>query len=116
VPDTPSAELLSASTVAIRDCMGARPGETILIVTDEPLRRIGYALQHAARALGHEVVLAEMLPRRSNGEEPPPQIADLMTSMDVVLCPTLTHVAGPLPQVPVWARFLASPKTSWSVA
>ena len=33
-------------------------------------------------------------PRRSNGEEPPAQIAYLMTTMDVVLCPTsksLTH-------------------------
>jgi leucyl aminopeptidase (aminopeptidase T) len=89
-----SNELLSASAVAIRDCMGARPGETILIVTDEPLRRIGYALHHAAKTLGHEVVLVEMLPRRSNGEEPPVHIANLMATMDVVLCPTsksLTH-------------------------
>jgi aminopeptidase len=94
VHDTPSAELLSASTVAIRDCMGARPGETILVITDEPLRKIGYALHQAAKTLGHDVVLVEILPRRSNGEEPPPQIADLMTTMDVVLCPTsksLTH-------------------------
>ena len=87
-------QLLSACTVAIRDCMGARPGETILVVTDEPLRRIGYALHEAARTLGHEVILAEILPRRSNGAEPPPQIAQLMTAMDIVLCPTsksLTH-------------------------
>jgi aminopeptidase len=94
VPDTPSAELLSASTVAIRDCMGARPGETILVITDEPLRKIGYALHQAATTLSHDVVLVEILPRRSNGEEPPPQIADLMAAMDVVLCPTsksLTH-------------------------
>ena len=90
----PSPGLLSASTVAIRDCMGARPGETILVITDEPLRKIGYALHQAAKTLGHDVVLVEILPRRSNGEEPPPQIADLMTTMDVVLCPTsksLTH-------------------------
>ena len=35
-----------------------------------------------------------MLPRRTNGEEPPAPIADLMTKVDVVLCPTsksLTH-------------------------
>jgi aminopeptidase len=89
-----SPALLSASTIAIRDCMGARDGERILVITDEPLRPIGYALWQAAKDLGHEVVLVEILPRRSNGEEPPPQVAEMMTKMDVVLCPTsksLTH-------------------------
>lgn len=89
-----SAELLSASTVAIRDCMGARAGERVLVVTDEPLRTIGFALQQAARGLGLDVLLVDMLPRRSNGEEPPPEVADLMTRADIVLCPTsksLTH-------------------------
>jgi aminopeptidase len=89
-----SAELLSASTIAIRDCMGAKAGERVLVVTDEPLRKIGYALQRAARDLGNEVLLVDILPRRSNGEEPPPDVADLMKRFDVVLCPTsksLTH-------------------------
>ena len=90
----PSPELLAAATIAVRDCMGARPGESILVVTDEPLRAIGYALRAAARDLGHDVLLAEILPRATNGEEPPPPIAELMTKVDVVLCPTsksLTH-------------------------
>jgi aminopeptidase len=90
----PSAELLSASTIAIRDCMGARPGERVLVITDEPLRAIGFALQRAARDLGHDVLLVDMLPRTSNGEEPPPEVADLMKRADIVLCPTsksLTH-------------------------
>jgi len=89
-----SAALLDAATVAIRDCMGTRPGERVLVVTDEPLRTIGYALRQAAVALGHEVVLVEITPRRTNGEEPPPEVAALMRQMDVVLCPTsksLTH-------------------------
>jgi leucyl aminopeptidase (aminopeptidase T) len=89
-----SAELLSASTVAIRDCMGAKPGERVLVVTDQPLRAIGFALQRAARDLGLDVLLVDMLPRRSNGEEPPPEVADLMKQADIVLCPTsksLTH-------------------------
>jgi aminopeptidase len=89
-----SADLLSASTIAVRDCMGARPGERVLIVTDEPLRPIGYALQRAARELGNEVLVVEMLPRQTNGEEPPPEVAALMQQFDVVLCPaskSLTH-------------------------
>jgi len=39
-------------------------------------------------------VLVEIIPRRSNGEEPPPEVAALMATADVVLCPTsksLTH-------------------------
>ncbi len=89
-----SPELLSASVVAVRDCMGARPGERVLVVTDEPLRTIGYALRQAAKDLGHEVLLVDMLPRRSNGEEPPPEVAGLMARTDLVLCATsksLTH-------------------------
>jgi leucyl aminopeptidase (aminopeptidase T) len=89
-----SPELLSASTIAIRDCMGARAGERVLVVTDEPLRRIGFALQRAARDLGLDVLLVDILPRTSNGEEPPPEVADLMRRADIVLCPTsksLTH-------------------------
>lgn len=89
-----SPELLSASTIAIRDCMGAKPSERILVITDEPLRTIGYALHRAARDLGHEVVLVEITPRASNGAEPPPEVAAMMAKFDVVLCPTsksLTH-------------------------
>jgi aminopeptidase len=91
---SPSAELLSASIVAIRDCMGTQPGERVLVVTDERLRPIGYALHQAAVSLGLDVVLVEMRPRTTNGEEPPPEIAELMTRFDVVVCPTsksLTH-------------------------
>ena len=89
-----SAELQSAAIVAVRDCMGARAGERILVVTDAPLRLIGYALFEAARSLGNDVLLVEMLPRQSNGAEPPPEVAALMTQVDLVLCPTsksLTH-------------------------
>jgi aminopeptidase len=89
-----SAELLSASTIAVRDCMGAQPGERVLVVTDEPMRLIGFALHRAARALGLDVLLVDMVPRKSNGEEAPTEVADLMKRFDVVLCPTsksLTH-------------------------
>jgi aminopeptidase len=90
--DTTSPELLSASVIAIRDCLGTRPDERVLIVTERGLRAIGYALHEAAEDLGHDVLLVEMRPRRSNGEEPPPEVADLMSRFDVVLCPTSTSL------------------------
>lgn len=89
-----SNELYSASLIAVRDCMGTKSNEKVLVVTDEPLRTIGYSLWQAAKDLGTEVMLIEMLPRKTNGEEPPPEVAELMKKVDVVLCPTsksLTH-------------------------
>jgi leucyl aminopeptidase (aminopeptidase T) len=74
--------------------MGVIPGERVLVVTDAPLRTIGYACHEAARQLGNDVMLIEMPPRKTNGEEPPAEVAWLMTQVDVVLCPTsksLTH-------------------------
>jgi leucyl aminopeptidase (aminopeptidase T) len=89
-----SADLHRSALVAVRDCMGAQPGERVLVVTDEPLRTIGYALRGAAIELGNDVLLVEMLPRKTNGEEPPAEVAWLMTQVDLALCPTsksLTH-------------------------
>jgi aminopeptidase len=91
---TISPELRSAALIAVRDCMGVQPGERVLVVTDAPLRTIGYATFEAARELTTEVLLIEMTPRQSNGAEPPAEVAALMTQVDVVLCPTsksLTH-------------------------
>jgi len=87
-------ELYSASRIAVRDCMGTKSNEKILIVTDEPLRTIGYSLWQAAKDLGTDAMVIEMLPRKTNGEEPPKEVAELMKMVDVVLCPTsksLTH-------------------------
>lgn len=89
-----SPDLVNAALVAVRDCMGVAPGEKVLIVTDEPLRTIGHALWMAVRGLGNEALLVEMPPRKTNGEEPPPEVAGLMKAFDVVLCPSsksLTH-------------------------
>lgn len=83
-----------ASVIAIRDCMGVRKKEKVLVITDENKREIGYSLYLNALALGHEALLVEMKSREFNGEEPPQTVAELMMKYDVVLCPTtksLTH-------------------------
>ncbi len=83
-----SSELLSASLIAARDCMAIQHGERILIVTDEPQRLLGYALRTAVLGMGNDVLLVEITPRKSNGEEPPAEVAGLMKKFDVVFCPT----------------------------
>lgn len=90
----PLTKLDRASQIAIRDCMGAKKNEKILIVTDELKREIGLSLYENALMLGHETLFVEMKSRDINGEEPPSYVADLMKKFDVVLCPTaksLTH-------------------------
>jgi len=87
-------KLDSASVIAIRDCMGAKRNEKILIISDEQKRKIGFSLYENALRLGIESLYVEMKSRKQNGEEPPKEIAELMQKFDVVFCPTtksLTH-------------------------
>ncbi len=87
-------KLDSASAIAIRDCMGAKKDEKILVITDEIKREIGISLYENTVRLGYESLLVEMKSGKINGEEPSPVVAELMQKFDVVFCPTaksLTH-------------------------
>jgi len=87
-------KLDSASVIAIRDCMGAKKNEKILVITDEIKREIGLSLHKNAIRLGYHSLLVEMKSGKINGEEPSDEVADLMQKFDVVFCPTaksLTH-------------------------
>lgn len=87
-------KLDSASVIAIRNCMGAKKDEKILVITDEIKRDIGISLHENAVRLGYESLLVEMKSGKINGEEPSPVVAELMKKVDVVFCPTaksLTH-------------------------
>lgn len=92
-----SPELLSASRIALVDCLGVHPDERVAVITDESCRIIGQALFSVAREIAKDAFLVEITPRRTHGEEPPPEVAALMMSMDVVLCPTsksMTHTSA----------------------
>jgi leucyl aminopeptidase (aminopeptidase T) len=83
--------LARAARNVVENCLGIQAGEIVSIVTDsaDPGRiEIARAFWEEARIKGAEVVLAEMLPRKSSGEEPPASIAQLMAESNVVLCPT----------------------------
>ena len=85
------AALAQAARNVVEHCLGIRAGEVVSIVTDSAdLDRIeiARAFWEEARGKGAEVILAEMLPRKNSGEEPPAPIAQLMAESNVVLCPT----------------------------
>ena len=86
--------LRKAAEIAVRDCMGVQAGESVLVIMDEPERRIGLALWEAAREVGAEAMALEIIPRKINGEEPPRAVAEMMKVVDVILAPTsksITH-------------------------
>ena len=87
-------ELKDAARVALTDCAGVKPGENVVVVTDEPKRMIGLAFWEVACELGAEAIFCEIVPRKSNGAEPPRAVAALLKECDVFMIPTsksMTH-------------------------
>jgi len=90
-------KLNRAAEVVLVECMGAKKGETVLVVSDEPLRELGLLLFKAARDMGTEAVYMEMMPRENHGVEPPASVAAAMKLADAVVIPTsksLSHTAA----------------------
>src|SRR5271157_383598 len=82
-----------AQTV-VKDCMGIKPGETVLVVTDGIRKDLGTPIYQAASSICNDAIYMEMKPRKLNGEEPPQLIAEAMLNADVILAVTtvsLTH-------------------------
>jgi len=87
-------DLKEAARVAVTQCLGARKGEKMLVITDEPLREIGFAFFDAGREAGCEAILCEIIPRRNSGEPPPEPIPEFWKRFDLFVAPTsrsLTH-------------------------
>jgi len=87
-------KLDKASVTAIKDCMGAKKNESILVISDEQKRGIGLSIFENAKLLGHKSLYVEMKSGKINGEEPTASVAELMKQFDIVFCPTaksLTH-------------------------
>lgn len=80
--------LKSAAKNAIKHCLAVKPGEAVLVITDEPLRKIGFALWQAAKEAKAEAVLLEILPREKHADEPPPAVAKAMKEFPVLIIPT----------------------------
>ena len=81
-------KLKDAAKIALVDCMAVKKGEKVLVITDEPARNIGYALWEGAKELGAEAIFTEIITPKSNGEEPPAPVSELMKIVDVILIPT----------------------------
>ncbi|MFH1221055.1 MAG: aminopeptidase [Candidatus Eisenbacteria bacterium] len=81
-------ELREAARVALTDCIAAKKGENVVVICDEPLRGIGQAFWETAREIGADAIFCEIIPRKTNGEEPPRAVAALLRDCDVFVIPT----------------------------
>ncbi|MBI5805224.1 aminopeptidase [candidate division TA06 bacterium] len=70
--------------IALTDCLGVKPQETVLIITDDQMIETAGLFYKQAQGYAREAVLACMPPRQNNGQEPPPAIAQMMLSSDVI--------------------------------
>ncbi len=101
----------SAMTV-VKDCLAVQEDETVLIIVDEPLKQIGDAIFSAAKEVGAEVIVSEMIPRENHGAEPPVIIAEAMKHADVVIMPTsksLSHTRARIEACNAGARAATMP-------
>jgi leucyl aminopeptidase (aminopeptidase T) len=96
----------------INVCMGVKPGESVLVVTDNIRKDLGLPIYRAALETGNEAVYIEMKPRMVHGDEPPKTVADAMYDADVIVAMTktsLSHTEAKIRAVEHGARIATMP-------
>ena len=92
-----SEDLSKAVHAVVRDCLGVKANEEVLIICNPATQVLGEAMRAEAASVGAESVLAVMIERASHAGEPPATLAAAMIAADVVLAPTvqsLSHTAA----------------------
>jgi leucyl aminopeptidase (aminopeptidase T) len=90
-------DLDQAVRAVVRDCLGVREGEEVLVVCNPATQGLGERMRDEAAEAGADAALAVMGERASHAAEPPGPIAEAMAAADVVLGPTvqsLSHTAA----------------------
>ena len=90
-------DLDRAVRAVVRDCLGVREREEVLVICNPATRGLGQRMRAEAEGVGAEAVLAVMAERGSHAGEPPRALARAMAAADVVLAPTvqsLSHTAA----------------------
>ena len=88
-----SAELDRAVTAVVRDCLGVKPGEEVLVIANPATEVIGEAMRAESEGAGADAVLAVISERETHGTEPPASVAGAMAAADVVLAPTVQSLS-----------------------
>jgi leucyl aminopeptidase (aminopeptidase T) len=105
-------DLLRVARKIVRECVGLRKNEKVLVITDPPRARIGTALFEAAAKTGGKPLLVLIPVMKRHGQEPPAHVARLMREFDVVLAPTtfsITHTRARAEACMAGARVITMP-------
>jgi leucyl aminopeptidase (aminopeptidase T) len=108
-------DIESVARIVFLDCLGAKPGKQLLVVTDTEKKDVGEILFEAARVLGLKAVLLVMESTAAHGAEPPSAVAEAMKHCDLVVCPTrysLTHTRARMEACQQGARIATMPNIS----
>ncbi len=90
-------DLDRAVRAVVRDCLGVREGEEVLVVGNPATLQLSERLREEAAHAGADAVLAVISERASHAAEPPRTVAEAMAAADVLLAPTvqsLSHTAA----------------------
>ncbi|MBI2939117.1 MAG: aminopeptidase [Chloroflexi bacterium] len=111
-----SVEFARAARTAIEVCLGVRPGEQVLIVTDtlRPMT-VPEALMGAAAAAGADAMLAIFQAPAQSPGEPPPAIAEALRRVDAAVLYTtasLSHSQARIQAQAAGTRVISAPGLS----
>jgi aminopeptidase len=81
-------DLQQCAQVALKECLNLGRQEMLLVVCDPPCYEIGKAFWEVGSRLCREAVMAQITPRKQNGNEPPAHVGELLGKFDVVVMPT----------------------------
>jgi leucyl aminopeptidase (aminopeptidase T) len=90
-------DLERAVSAVVRDCLGVKEGEEVLVVCNPATQDLGERLRAEAAEAGADAVMALMSERASHAAEPPRTVAEAMLAADAILAPTvqsLSHTAA----------------------
>jgi leucyl aminopeptidase (aminopeptidase T) len=88
-----SGDLEQAVRTVVRECLGVRGGEDVLVVCNAATESLGDRLRDEAEEAGADAVLAMIAERDSHAAEPPRPVAAGMRTCDVVLAPTVQSLS-----------------------
>lgn len=104
-----------AVRAVVRDCLGVRAGEELLVICNPATQSLGELFRAEGESVGADAVLAIMAERASHAAEPAAAIAQAMLGADAVLAPTvqsLSHTAARKAASEAGARIATLPGVS----